>query len=55
MKQNTTRRQSPQKSPKQTLKQSAKQNPRQSKKLCQGPMVMGMDLGDKTSRYLPAH
>ena len=51
MKQNTTPRQSPQKSPKQTLKQSAKQNPRQSKKLCQGPMVMGMDLGDKTSRY----
>jgi transposase len=47
MKQNTTRRQSP----KQTPKPSPKQSPRQSKKLCQGPITIGMDLGDKTSRY----
>ena len=51
MKQNTTTRQSPQKSPKPTLKQSAKQSPRQSKKICQGPITIGLDLGDMTSRY----
>jgi len=47
MKQNSTRRQSP----KQALKQSPKQSPRQSKKSCQGPMAIGMDLGDRASRY----
>ena len=47
MKQNSTRRQSP----KQARKQSPKQNPRQSQKSCPGPMTIGLDLGDKTSRY----
>jgi transposase len=47
MKQNSTRRQSP----KQALKQSPKQSPRQSKKSCQGALAIGMDLGDRTSRY----
>ena len=63
MKQNTTRRQSPKQalkqsqkqslkqSPKQALKQSQKQSPKQSKKICAGPITIGMDLGDRTSRY----
>ena len=55
MKQNTTRGQSPKQSlkqaPKQSLKQNLKQSPRQSQKTCQGPISIGLDLGDKTSRY----
>jgi transposase len=51
MKQNTTRRESPKQVLKQSVKQSPKQSPRQSKKNCQGPMAIGMDLGDRTSRY----
>ena len=47
MKQNSTRRQSPKRAPKQSPKQSA----RQSKKSCQGALAIGMDLGDRTSRY----
>lgn len=55
MKQNTTRRQSPQQTPKQSLKQSPQQtpkrSPKQTKKICEGPITIGIDLGDKTSRY----
>ncbi len=63
MKQNSTRRESPKQSPKQSAKQaprqnpkqasksSPKQSPRQKQKICQGPITIGMDLGDKTSRY----
>ena len=55
MKQNTTRGQSPKQTPsqiqKQSLKQSSKQSPRQSQKSWQEPITIGMDLGDKTSRY----
>src|SRR5674476_1639494 len=59
MKQNTTSGQSPQQAPKQSLRQSAKQSskqtskqsPKQSKKICEGPITIGIDLGDKTSRY----
>lgn len=61
MKQNTTRRQSvtpsPAKpSPVQPSRQPArqanvKQSPKQSRKLCAGPLTIGVDLGDKTSRY----
>jgi transposase len=55
MKQNSTRRQSakqtPKQTPKQSLKQSPKQSPKQSQKICAGPITIGVDLGDKTSRY----
>jgi transposase len=55
MKQNTTRRQSPQQTPKQSLthnpKQTPKQSPKQTKKICEGPITIGIDLGDKASRY----
>jgi len=55
MKQNSTRRQSPQQTPKQSLKQSPQQtpkrSPKQTKKICEGPITIGIDLGDKTSRY----
>lgn len=51
MKQNTTGGQSAKQAWKQTSKRSRKQSPRQSKSSCQGPMAIGMDLGDKTSRY----
>ncbi len=55
MKQNTTRGQSPKQSlkqaPKQSLKQNPKQSPKQNLKVCQGPISIGLDLGDKTSRY----
>ena len=51
MKQNNTRQPSPKPASKQTSKQSPKHSPRQSKQVCQGPMTIGLDLGDKTSRY----
>ena len=55
MKQNTTRREGPKRAVKQSAKQTAKASPRQSPKQSQkrltGPVTIGMDLGDKTSRY----
>jgi len=51
MKQNTTSRQQPRKSPNQTPKPRQKQSPKQTKKICEGPITIGIDLGDKTSRY----
>src|SRR5450755_3237631 len=51
MKQNSTRRQSAKQAPKQSLKQSPKQSPKQSQKICAGPLTIGVDLGDKASRY----
>ena len=55
MKQNTTSRQSPQQTPKQSLthnpKQTPKPSPKQTRKICEGPITIGIDLGDKTSRY----
>lgn len=63
MKQNTTRRQSvkqsaqqarqggSKQSAKQASKSSRQQSPKQSKKICAGPLTIGVDLGDKTSRY----
>jgi transposase len=59
MKQNTTSgqpsrkssKQTPKRGQEQTPKQSQKQSPKQSQKLCAGPITIGVDLGDKTSRY----
>jgi transposase len=55
MKQNTTKRQSSKSSSKPSSAKSSQQNsqqsPRQSKRICQGPITIGLDLGDKTSRY----
>ena len=59
MKQNNTRRESlkptpataRKPSPKLASKQSPKQRPRQNEKVSPGPLTIGIDLGDKTSRY----
>ena len=55
MKQNNTsgesRQQTAKQSPRQSWKQASKQSPKQSKKICEGPITIGIDLGDKTSRY----
>jgi transposase len=47
----TSRRRGASTSSKPSSKQNSQQSPRQNKKICQEPITIGMDLGDKTSRY----